>query len=71
MTSSLSNLANNLAEGIHKIMKLYNVNTGIIIKNVKQCNETKISKKSLMKTLNINKFVLLLRKGVYPDEFHG
>ena len=51
MRSSLSNLVNNLAEGIHKIMKLYNVNTGMIIQNVKQCNETKITKKSLMKTL--------------------
>ena len=31
MTKSLSNLANNLAEGIHKL----NVNTDTMIKNVK------------------------------------
>ena len=68
--SSLSNIADKLAEGIHKNKcKDFNCNN---------CNvylAIKISQKSLMRFKNtfkffndINKSILLLRKGVYPNE---
>ena len=68
--SSLSNIADKLAKGVHKNKcKDFNCNN---------CNAylaIKISQKSLMRFKNtfkffndINKSILLLRKGVYPNE---
>ena len=48
MASALSDLVNNLAEGIHKL----NVNTGMIIKNVKLVElNTKIATAFLLRKL--------------------
>ena len=87
MVTSLSNLANNLAEGIHKI-KCKDCNCFLEYESVKDnsikykwtsCNKNYSNqineelKKRFKKTLNysnndINKFISLLRKDVYPYE---
>ena len=85
MTTSLSNLVHNLAEGIHKIKSKdckcfleYESDKGNLIKykclscNKDYSNKTdeelkKKFKNTFMFSNNgINKFILLLRKGVYP-----
>ena len=87
MVTSLSNLANNLAEGIHKI-KCKDCNCFLEYESVKDnsikykwtsCNKNYSNqineelKKRFKKTLNysnndINIFISLLRKDVYPYE---
>ena len=85
MTTSLSNLFDNLAEGIHKIkckdcdclLEYESVKDNFIKYKCLSCNkgyssmlDEKLKKKfkSTFKFSNndINKFILLLRKGVYP-----
>ena len=88
MATSLSNLVDNLTEGIHKIKCKY-FNCFLEYKSVKDkimkykylsCNKdysNKIDeklKKRFKKTFkfsnnDINKFILLLRKGVYPYKY--
>ena len=82
MASSLSNLANNLAEGIfNKLFKEYfleheNVNDDLIKYRCLSCNKNYLNKvdEKLKKRFgntfkfsnnDINKFILLLTKGVY------
>ena len=88
MASSLSNLVNNLAEGIHKIkckdcdcfFKYQSVKDNLIKYKWLSCNKDYSNKldeklkKQFKNTLkfsnnNINKFILLLTKGVYPYEY--
>ena len=63
MPSSLSNLVDNLSEGLHSVCK----------KNYKEnFNEESIKRfANIYEVCNehINKFILLLRKGVYPHEY--
>ena len=82
MASSLSNLANNFAEGIfNKLFKEYfleheNVNDNLIKYRCLSCNKNYLNKvdEKLKKRFgntfkfsnnDINKFILLLTKGVY------
>ena len=88
MASSLSNLVNNLAEGIHKrkgkdcdcFIKYESVKDSLIKYKSLSCNNNysnKIDKKLKRRFKNtfkfsdndINKFILLLRKGVYSYEY--
>ena len=89
MVSSLSNLVDNLAGGIHKIkckdsdyffFKYENVKDNLIRNKCLFCNKNYINKfdeklkkwfKNTFKLSDndINKFILLLRKGVYPYEY--
>ena len=82
MSSSLSNLVDNLAEGIHKIkckdcdcfLEYESVKDNMIKYNCLSCNKDysnkldEILKKRFKRFFNndINKFIWLLRKGVYP-----
>ena len=88
MVTSLSNLADNLTEGIHK-MKCKNCGLFLEHESVKDnsikykslsCNKSYSNKidealkkwfKSTVKFSNndVNKLILLLRKGVYPYEY--
>ena len=88
MANSLSNLINNLAEGIHKIeckdcdcfLEYESIKDNLIKYKCLSCNknysnkldeELKIRFKNTFKFSNndINKFILLLRKGVYCYEY--
>ena len=89
MVSSLSNLVDNLAEGIHKIKRKYcdyfiqyeRVKDNLIKFKCLSLNNDYLNKideelkkkrfKSTFKFSNndINKFILLLRKGVYTYEY--
>ena len=88
MASSLSNLVDNLTEGIHKIKcKDYNcfleydsIDDDLIKYKCLPCNKNDSNKidEKFKKLFNntfklsnndINKFILLLRKGVYPYEY--
>ena len=88
MATSLSNLVDNLTEGIHKIkckdcdrfLEYESVKDNLIKCKCLSCNKDYSNKideelkkwfKSTFKFSNngINKFILLLRKGVYPDEY--
>ena len=88
MASSLSNLVDNFAEGIHKITWRYcacffeyeSVKDNLIKYKCLSCNEDYLSKlneelkKRFVKIFkfsdtDINKFILLLRKDVYPYEY--
>ena len=88
MASSLSNLVNNLTEGIHKVkckdcgcfLEYENVKENSVKHKCLSCNkdysnkfDDKLKKrfKNTFKFSNndINKFILLLRKGVYPYEY--
>ena len=88
MASSLSNLVDNLTEGIHKIkckdcdcfLEYESVKDNFIKYKCLSCNRNysnKIDtelKKRFKNTFkfsdnDINKFILLLRKGVYPYEY--
>ena len=88
MASSLSNLINNLAEGIHKIeckdcdcfLEYESIKDNLIKYKCLSCNknysnkldeELKIRFKNTFRFSNndINKFILLLRKGVYCCEY--
>ena len=88
MASSLSNLINNLAEGIHKIeckdcdcfLEYESIKDNLIKYKCLSCNknysskldeELKIRFKNTFRFSNndINKFILLLRKGVYCYEY--
>ena len=88
MASSLSNLINNLAKGIHKIeckdcdcfLEYESIKDNLIKYKCLSCNknysnkldeELKIRFKNTFKFSNndINKFILLLRKGVYCYEY--
>ena len=88
MTTLLSNLVDNLTEGIHKIkckdcdcfLENETVKDGSIKYKCLSCNkdysnkldrELKKKFKNMFKFSNddINKFILLLRKGVYPYEY--
>ena len=88
MAGSLSNLIDNLAEGIHKIkckdcdcfLEYERVKDNLIKYKRLSCNKDYSNKlneplkkgfKSKFKFSNndINKFILLLRKGVYPYEY--
>ena len=88
MASSLSNLVDNLAEGIHKIkckgydyfLEYEGIKDNLIKHQFLSYNKdysNKIDeelKKRFKNTLkfsnnDINKFILLLRKGVYPYEY--
>ena len=82
MSSSLSNLVDNLAEGIHKIkckdcdcfLEYESVKDNLIKYNCLSCNKDysnkldEILRKRFKRFFNndINKFIWLLRKGVYP-----
>ena len=69
MASSLSNPVDNLTEGIHKVKcKCRSRNKGFSNKNHE---ELKKGFKNTYKFSNndINKFILLLRKGVHPYEY--
>ena len=88
MASPLSNLVDNLAEGIHKI-KCQDSDCLLEYESVKnnlkkiKCLSSNINywnkideelKKRFKNTFkfsdnDINKYILLLRKGVYPDEY--
>ena len=84
MSSSLSNLVDNLAEGIHKIkckdcdcfLEYESVKDNLIKYNCLSCNKDysnkldEILKKQFKRFFNndINKFIWLLRKGVYPHK---
>ena len=88
MGTSLSNLVDNLTEGIHKIkckdcgcfLEYENVKDNLIKYNCLFCNKEYSNKlnEELKKTFkntfkfsnnDINKFISLLRKGVYPYEY--
>ena len=88
MASSLSNVVDNLAEGIDKIkcgdcdcfLEYESVKDNLIIYKCLSCNKNYPNKtdqelkKRFKNTFkfsdnNINKFILLLRKGVYPHEY--
>ena len=88
MASSLSNLVDNLTEGIHRIrrkdcncfLEYDGVNNNLTKYKCLSCNKEYINKidKALKKQFkntfkfsnnNINKFILLLRKGIYPYEY--
>ena len=88
MASSLSNLVDNLTEGIHKIkckdcdcfLEYESVKDNFIKYKCLSCNRNYSNKidKELKKRFkntfkfsdnDINKFILLLRKGVYPYEY--
>ena len=88
MASSLSNLVDNLSEGIHKIgckdcdciLEYESVKDSLIKCKCLSCSKDnsnkldeklKIQLKNTFKFSNndINKFILLLRKGVYPYEY--
>ena len=88
MASSLSNLIDNLAEGIHKIkckdcdcfFEYESVKYNLIRYKRLSCNKSysnkideeqkKLSKNTFKLSNNaINKFILSLRKGVYPYEY--
>ena len=88
ITSLLSNLVDNLAEGIHKIkckdsdffLKYESVKGNLIKYKCLTCNKdhsNKLDEKFKKRYKNmfnfsdndINKFILLLRKGIYPYEY--
>ena len=88
MASSLSNLVDNLAEGIHKIkcqdsdclLEYESVKNNLkkikcLSSNINYSNKIDEELKKRFKNTfkfsdnDINKFILLLRKGVYPDEY--
>ena len=87
MASSLSNLVDNLTEGIHKIkckdcdcfLEYESVRDNLTEPKFLSCNkdysnklDEKVKKrfKNTFKfSNNVNKFILLLRKGVYPYEY--
>ena len=88
MVTSLSSLADNLAERIHKIkckdcdcfLKYESVNDNLIKYKCLSCNkdysdrtdeELKMRFKNTFKFSNndVNKFILLLRKDVYPHKY--
>ena len=88
MASSLSNLVDNLAEGVHNIkckncdcfLEYESVNDNLIKYKCLSCNKNYSNKldenlekrfKNTFKFSNndINKFILLLRKDVYPYEY--
>ena len=88
MPTSLSNLVDNLTEGIHKIkckdwdcfLEYESVKYTLIKYKCLSCNKNYSNKihEELKKRFNntfkfpnndINKFILLLRKGVYPYEY--
>ena len=88
MASSLSNLVDNLAEGIQKIkckncdcfLEYESVKDNLIKYKCLPCNKdysNKLDEKLRKRFKNIfkfsnndtNKFVLLLRKGIYPNEY--
>ena len=84
MATSLSNLVDNLTEGIHKIkckdpnwfLEYESVKDSLIKYKCLSCNKDYLNKideelKTRFKNTfkfsnNINKFTLLLRKGIYP-----
>ena len=72
MSSSLSKLVDNLSEGIHN-NKCVNCKSNLdylkCTKNEKLILECYNCKQRYRKKFNINKFILLLRKGVYPYEY--
>ena len=88
MANSLSNVADKLAEGIHKIkckdcdcfLEYESVKDNLMKYKCLSCNKDYSNKldeklkKRLKNTFefsanDINKFILLLRKGVYPSEY--
>ena len=88
MASPLSNLVDNLAEGIHKIkcqdsdclLEYESVKNNLkkikcLSSNINYSNKIDEELKKRFKNTfkfsdnDINKFILLLRKGVYPDEY--
>ena len=88
MAPSLSNLVDNLTEGIHKIkckdcdcfLEYESVKDNLIKYKCLSCNKDYSNKideeikkrfKNTFKFSNndINKFILLLRKGVYPSQY--
>ena len=88
MTTSLSNLVDNLTEGIHKIkckdcdcfLEYGSIKDNLIKYKCLYCNKdysNKIDEKLKKRFKNtfkfsdndINRFILLLRKGVYPYEY--
>ena len=88
MVSSVSNLVDNLAEGIHKIkfkdcdcfLQYESVKGNLIKYKCLSCNKDYSNKldekfkkrfKNTIKLFDndINKFILFLRKGVYPYEY--
>ena len=88
MVSSVSNLVDNLAEGIHKIkfkdcdcfLQYESVKGNLIKYKCLSCNKdysNKLDEKFKKRFKNtikffdndINKFILFLRKGVYPYEY--
>ena len=88
MASSVSNLVDNLAEGVHKIkfkdcdcfLQYESVKGNLIIYKCSSCNKDYSNKldekfkKRFKNTIKFfdndsNKFILFLRKGVYPYEY--
>ena len=88
MASSLSSIADNLTEGIHKtkckgcvcFLEYKHVKANLIIYKCLSCNKSYSKelneelKKKLKNTFkfsnsDINKFILLLKKSVYPHEY--
>ena len=88
MRSSLSNLVDNLEEGIHKIkckdcdffLEYENVKENSVKYKYLSCNKDysnklgeelkkKFKNKFTCSNNDINKFILLLRKGVYPYQY--
>ena len=79
MTPSLSNFVDNVTEGIHKIkykdydcfLEYENVKDNLMKYKCLSCNKDYSLKKRFKNTFKfsnnaINKFILLLSKGVYP-----
>ena len=83
MATSLSKLVNNLTEGIHSgccSLKFASLNNNLILDKCLSCNKDYSRKldeklkercKNTFKLSNtdIKKFILLVRKGIYPYEY--